>query len=157
MVKAPSCPTLIQKAAGLPDSAWGDVADDCESALPLETWVSELTYQARDRDKARRFLVNRVLVEEDIEKTDQLLEPSERYEFSFYATNMEGDPREIIRFYNARATVEKRIKEARLGFNLDKLTSGLFVVNLAYLHFIMVAYNLLWWFRDSFPHTKEAL
>ena len=154
VVKAPSYPTLVQKATELPGSAWEDVTDKGESSLALETWVSEFAYQARDWDRPRRFLVKRVLVEDE-KKENQLFEPGERYEFRFYATNMEGDPWGIIRFYDARATVENRIKETKLGFNLDKLPSGLFRVNQVYLHFVMLAYNLLWWFKSSFPLGKK--
>jgi len=154
VVKAPSYPTLVQKATELPGSAWEDVTDKGESSLALETWVSEFAYQARDWDRPRRFLVKRVLVEDE-KKENQLFEPDERYEFRFYATNMEGDPWGIIRFYDARATVENRIKETKLGFNLDKLPSGLFRVNQVYLHFVMLAYNLLWWFKSSFPLGKK--
>ncbi len=154
VIKAPSYQPLIQEAQRLSDSAWEDVTDKGESSLAIETWVSEFWYQARDWDRPRRFLVKRVLVEDE-KKHSQLFEPAERCEFSFYATNMEGDPWELIKFYDARATIENRIKETKLGFNLDKLPSGLFRVNQVYLHFVMLAYNLLWWFKSSFPLGKK--
>lgn len=149
VVKVPSYPNLIREAMGLAPSAWREVTDEGEFCLPLRTWVSEMRYNGR------RLLIKRVLVEEEKEKDNGLFEPGERYEFSFYITNMEGDPWEIIGFYNARATVENRIKEAKLGFRLDKLPSGLFRVNVIYLHFVMLAYNLLWWFKDSLLLGKK--
>lgn len=149
VVKVPCYPSLIRKAMELSSSAWKEVTDEGEFCLPLRTWVSEMRYNGR------RLLIKRVLVEEDDNNHDQLFEPGERYEFSFYATNIDGEPWEIIGFYYQRATVENRIKEAKLGFSLDKLPSGLFMVNVVYLHFVMLAYNLLWWFKDSFPMPKK--
>ncbi|MEO0256312.1 MAG: transposase, partial [candidate division WOR-3 bacterium] len=35
------------------------------------------------------------------------------------------------------------------------LPSGLFRVNVIYLHFVMLAYNLLWWFKDSLLLGKK--
>ena len=145
VVKVPSYSTLTSEAMRLSDSSWVKV----DREICPNTWLAEMTFHGR------RVIVKRVLVEKKDEEKEGLFEPGESYEFSFYATNMDGSPWEIIRFYYQRATIENRIKESKLGFHADRLPSRLMRANIVYLHFVMLAYNLLWWFKSRMPLCEK--
>ena len=54
---------------------------------------------------------------------------------------------ELEGWHRAKANVENRIKEAKLGFGLDNLPCRSFHANWAYLLLTLLAYNLLCWLR----------
>jgi len=64
------------------------------------------------------------------------------------ATNREGTPAEIVRWYNQRGeTSENRIKELKLGFGLDRLLCGTFAANAVFFRIGVFAYNLFVLFK----------
>lgn len=78
------------------------------------------------------------------------VEPATLTEYSFYVTNTsekELDKLSCCRFYSNRATVENRIKEQKLGFNLDKLPVHNKRGNEVYILLAALAYNILNWFK----------
>jgi len=90
-------------------------------------------------------------------KKGRPLEPSFRVEYSFYVTNIsdkELDTLSCYRFYKNRATVENRIKEQKLGFNLDKLPVHNKQGNEVYILLAALTYNILNWFK-RFLFPKE--
>ena len=61
------------------------------------------------------------------------------------------------RLYNNRATVENRIKEQKLGFNLNKLPVHNKKGNEVYILLVALAYNILNWFkRFLFPEEFKS-
>ena len=54
---------------------------------------------------------------------------------------------ELERWHRAKANVENRIKEAKLGLGLDNLPCRGFHANWAYLLCTLLAYNLLCWLK----------
>ena len=77
-------------------------------------------------------------------------DPPYAVEYSFYVTNIsksELDKLSCYRFYNNRATVETRIKEQKLGFNLDKLAVHNEEGNEVYILLVALDYNVLTWFK----------
>jgi len=78
------------------------------------------------------------------------VEPPFIVEYRFYVTNIsksELDKLSCYRFYNNRATVENRIKEQKLGFNLDKLAVHNKEGNEVYILLVALTYNILNWFK----------
>lgn len=78
-------------------------------------------------------------------------------EYRFYVNNIskeELDELSCYRFYNNRATVENKIKEQKLGFNLDKLPVHNKKENEVYILFVALTYNILNWF-NRFLLPKE--
>jgi len=69
------------------------------------------------------------------------------FQFTFIATNMSLQPRNVIRFYFQRGHMENFIKEAKNGFACHKMSSTGFESNAVKLQLAMLAYNFNNWFR----------
>jgi hypothetical protein len=69
------------------------------------------------------------------------------FQFTFIATNMSLQPRNVIRFYFQRGHMENFIKEAKNGFVCHKMSSTSFETNAVKLQLAMLAYNFNNWFR----------
>jgi hypothetical protein len=96
----------------------------------------EFMYQASSWDRARRVVVK-------MERpAGELL-----FQFTFIATNMELQPKNVVRFYFQRGHMENFIKEAKNGFSCDKMSSTDFESNVVKLQIAMLAYNFNNWFR----------
>jgi DDE family transposase len=64
---------------------------------------------------------------------------------------------ELECWHRAKANVENRIKEAKLGFGLDNLPCRGFRANWAYLLVTLLAYNLLCWLKLlALPHGERS-
>lgn len=66
---------------------------------------------------------------------------------TFIVTNMELQDEDIVRFYCNRGRMENFIKECKLGFHMDSMSSHSMTVNANRLQISMLAYNLFQWFR----------
>ena len=51
------------------------------------------------------------------------------------------------RFYVRRSTVEKTIRELLYDLPLSQIPTGEWVANVAYFHLLLLAYNLVHWFK----------
>lgn len=69
------------------------------------------------------------------------------YMYTFIVTNMELDPERLIQFYCNRGRMENFIKESKIGFDFDSMSSQRKIVNANRLQISMLAYNLFNWFR----------
>ena len=69
------------------------------------------------------------------------------HHYTFIVTNMELQDEDIIRFYCNRGRMENFIKECKLGFHMDSMSSHSMTVNANRLQISMLAYNLFQWFR----------
>ena len=67
--------------------------------------------------------------------------------YTFIVTNMDSSPEDIVRFYANRGTMENMIKEGKLGFHMDSMSSHNMVVNANKLQISVLAYNLFNWFK----------
>ena len=65
------------------------------------------------------------------------------YEYRVVITNMAWEARRLVRWHRERATSENWIKELKGGFGLERLPSGRFESNAAYLAIVALAYNLV--------------
>ena len=110
--------------------------------------AAEFSHQAHGWPKARRFVVIRRPIPEDPEEAAQLkLFQDRRYAYEVLVTNLKLSPWRVWRFYAPRATVEKTIRELLYDLPLSQIPTGQWVANVAYFHVMMLAYNLVHWFK----------
>ena len=110
--------------------------------------AAEFRYRGSWR-KERRMVVIREEITEDKKKEPKLFE-LKGYSFQVIVANIEEEkPEEVWRFYNDRANVENMIKEGILGYGLDVTPSHWYGGNAAHFFLVMLAYNLMNWFKEK--------
>jgi hypothetical protein len=113
-----------------------DNALDGTSLDKRQVYVAEVKYQAKSWNRERRVIIK-------MEKpAGELL-----FNFTFIITNLELEPKDIIRIYCNRGHMENFIKEAKNGFACKKMSSTNFGANEVKLQISMLAYNFNNWFR----------
>jgi len=112
---------LRKIASSLPDSQWEEIEKD-------SLYLTEIQYAYDTWKKERRMIIKKSIFsspdynDKDRDIFGKPVEPPFIVEYSFYVTNIpkeEIDKLSCWRLYNNRATVENRIKEQKLGFNLS--------------------------------------
>ena len=108
--------------------------------------AAECRYQPTRGPRAYRFVVIRRPFPD--EPTEQLtLFQLGQYAYQVLVTNLPLHPLTVWRFYNARAGIE-RIRRALKGdYPLGKIPSHHFAANEVYFHLLLLAYNLVNWFK----------
>lgn len=108
--------------------------------------TAEFSYQPHGWSHPYRFVVIRRPKPED--PTEQLsLFPIGRYVYQVFVTNLNLKPINVWRFYNRRAAVELIIKELKGDYPLAKIPTKHWLANEAYFHLLLLAYNLINWFK----------
>jgi hypothetical protein len=108
--------------------------------------VAEFRYQPTHWPRLYRFVVVRRLQPE--EPTDQLtLFKLGRYHYQVLVTNLPLRPLNLWRFYNDRAGVELLIKQLKGDYAMGNIPTRHFFANETYFHLLLLAYNLVNWFR----------
>ncbi len=103
------------------------------SILDLERQFDEFDYRAGSWKKERTVVL-------------QNERPAGKLLFTplFIVTNMEGIiPEIIVKMYKKRGLMENFIKEAKLGFFMDKTDSSKFVINEARMWLGVLSYNII--------------
>ena len=99
-------------------------------------FYKEISYRAATWNKSRRVIVK-------LERPEgELL-----FRYSFIVTNLSYRPKNIVKFYQNRGTMENFIKEGKNGFAFDQLSSPDFYTNATKLQIALLAYNFANWFR----------
>ena len=113
--------------------------------------VGEFRYQGYQWEEARRMVVIREEIKEGAAKKKQpKLFELKGYSYQVIVTNIEEwSPEEVWRFYNKRACVENMIKEGMMGYGLDVAVSHYYGANVAHFFLVMLAYNLMNWFKEG--------
>jgi hypothetical protein len=116
--------------------------------------VASFDWQPKTWKQQRRFVVRR----DPIEVGEQLSLDGGGYHYYVLVTNeLERSPDELERWHRAKANVENRIKEAKLGLGLDNLPCRGFHANWAYLLCTLLAYKLLVWLKLlALPQRERA-
>ena len=110
--------------------------------------TAEFSFQAHGWPKARRFVVIRRPIPQDPEEEAQLtLFRDRRYAYEVLVTNLKLSPWRVWRFYAPRAIVEKTIRELLYDLPLGQIPTSRWLSNVAYFHAMMLAYNLVHWFK----------
>ena len=116
--------------------------------------TAELTAALNTWDKARRFVVSRVLKDEKDRKQLSFLE-GEEYDYFFFVTNTELSSVEVVEFYEKRGNCENYIKEAKYDMAVGHLLLQSFWANEAIFQLMMLAYNLFLLFKMDFAKGTE--
>jgi hypothetical protein len=108
--------------------------------------AAEFRYQPTRWPKPYRFVVIRRPQPE--EPTSQLtLFKLGRYHYQVLVTNLPLRPLNLWRFYNDRAGVELLIKQLKGDYALGSIPTRHFFANETYFHLLLLAYNLVNWFK----------
>jgi Transposase DDE domain group 1 len=108
--------------------------------------VAEFRYQPTRWPRPYRFVVIRRPQPE--EPTEQLtLFKLGRYHYQVLVTNLPLRPLNLWRFYNDRAGVELLIKQLKGDYALGSIPTRHFFANETYFHLLLLAYNLVNWFK----------
>lgn len=123
-----------------------------------EVEVGEFRYQGYKWKEARRMVVIREEIKEGAARKKQpKLFDLKGYSYQVIVTNIEEwSPEEIWRFYNQRACVENMIKEGMMGYGLDIAVSHYYGANVAHFFLVMLAYNLMNWFKEGVLGQKKV-
>lgn len=126
---------LLAVIEALPDHAWTNLPDD----YPLSE-VAEVRYQPSRWAKGYRYVVKRQLREK---KNGDLY-----WQYHVFVTNDGPTPAPELEVWHLRhADMENRIKEHKSDLGLEKLPTGRFHANWAYLLIGQLAFNLFAWFK----------
>jgi len=107
---------------------------------------AQFFYQPFGLKKRYRYVVVRRSQSE--ETSDQLtLFKLGQYFFQVFVTNLGLQPLNVWRFYNGRAGMERIIRELKGGYHLGKIPTQHFLANETYFHLLLLAYNLVNWFK----------
>jgi Transposase DDE domain group 1 len=108
--------------------------------------AAEFKYQPHRWPHHFRFVVIRRPQPEEI--TAQLtLFKLGRYHYQVLVTNLELQPLNLWRFYNDRAGIELIIRELKSAYALGAIPTRQFFANETYFHLLLLAYNLINWFK----------
>lgn len=119
--------------------------------------AGEFRYQPYGWPRPYRFVViRRALAEEPSEQLTVLTVG--RHTYQVLVTNLRCAPATVWHRYNGRAAVELIIKELKADYPLAKIPTGHFAANEAYFHLLLLAYNLVNWFkRLCLPPAYQSL
>jgi hypothetical protein len=145
--------------------------------VPIQPWVQKKIGQVKDwtdigggaetaecayvfkKDVSLRmvFVRQRVKVNSSPRKQLKLLNTGNvKYDYQVILTNGEKEPAEVWRDYNKRACCENFIKEGIYGFGLDKVVSHSYGGNYAWFELLMLAYNLMNFFKEEVLNQKKV-
>jgi hypothetical protein len=79
-----------------------------------------------------------------------------KYDYQVIVTNSEKEAMDVWRYYNKRACCENFIKEGIYGFGLDKVVSHSYAANYAWFELLMLAYNLMNFFKEEVLNQKKV-
>jgi hypothetical protein len=105
-------------------------------------------------DKARRFVVSRVLKPEKDRAQLSLLQGDE-YEYFFFVTNTELPSEKVVISYEKRGNAENYIKEAKYDMAVGHLLLKSFWANEAVFQMMMLSYNLFLLFKFDSLNISE--
>lgn len=110
--------------------------------------VGEFQYQPLRWKRACRFVVVRRPIPEDpVEAAQLTLFKDRRYAYTVLVTNLDLDPWRLWTFYRPRAIIEKDIRELLYDLPLGKIPTSDWVANVAFFQTVLMAFNLVHWFK----------
>jgi hypothetical protein len=78
-----------------------------------------------------------------------------KYDYQVITTSSDKDAADVWRYYNQRACCENFIKEGIYGFGLDKVVSHSYAGNYTWFELLMLAYNLMNFFKEEVLNQKK--
>lgn len=123
--------------------------------------VAEFQFMPRRWLAEHRFVMVRRPIPQETEDANQLtLFRVGRYAYSAFVTNLDLQPWSIWQAYRRRANVERTIRELLNYFSLNKIPTQQWVANVAFLQLLLLAYNLVHWFKRlclPSPYTSATV
>lgn len=114
----------------------------------LGHWQSaQFYYQPQGWSQAHRFIVIRRPQADNDQDQQLTLWQLKNYWYHVLVTDLPLTPPAAWRFYCQRARCELDIRELKEGFPLGKIPSQNFLANQAHFHLILLAYDLVNWFK----------
>ncbi|MBI3335077.1 MAG: IS1380 family transposase [Candidatus Portnoybacteria bacterium] len=108
--------------------------------------AAEFNYTPFNWENPHRFIVIRRPLPE--KESDQLtLFTLTRYAYQVFVTNLDIQPEHVWYFYRGRAGIEVFIKELKQDYALAKIPTRNFMANQVYFQLLLLAYNLVNWFK----------
>jgi hypothetical protein len=116
--------------------------------------VASFAWRPKTWERERRFVVRR----DPLAAGEQLrLGGGDYHYWALVTSDDERTADEVECWHRAKANVENRIKEAKLGLGLDNLPCRSFHANWAYLLCTLLGYNLLCWLKLlALPERERA-
>jgi hypothetical protein len=137
-IGAPQIASVKARIAEIPADDWRP------SSYRAGSEVASFNWQPKTWKQQRRFVVRR----DPIPTGEQLrLDDRDYHHYVLVTNDQQRSADELEQWHRAKANVENRIKEAKLGFGLDNLPCRSFHANWAYLLCTLLAYNLLCWLK----------
>lgn len=137
-VGAPLIASVRARITDIPEEEWQP------SSYREGSQVASVEWQPKTWRQARRFVVRR----DPLEQGEQLtLEGKEWHYWALVTNDRARSADELESWHRAKANVENRIREAKLGLGLDNLPCRGFHANAAYLLCTLIAYDLLVWLK----------
>ena len=120
-------------------------------------WAGEFQYCPQGWHGPRRFVVIRRPVPQEPSAQLTLFQMG-GYTYQALVTNLSLQPLNLWRFYNQRARAELIIRELKYAYALGKIPTRDFQANEAFFQVVLLAYNLLNWFKRLCvpPHLQRA-
>ncbi len=109
-------------------------------------WAAEFRYCPHGWPGPRRFVVIRRPVPAEPSVQLHLFQMG-GYSYQLLVTNLGLTPLHLWRFYNQRARAELIIRELKDAYALGKIPTKDFQANEAFFQIVLLAYNLLNWFK----------
>ena len=147
-IGAPQIRSVKARIAAIPAGDWRP------SSYRAGSEVASFSWRPKTWKRERRFVVRR----DPIEPGEQLsLDGGDYHYYALVTNDHERSADELERWHRAKANVENRIKEAKLGLGLDNLPCRGFHANWAYPLCTLLAYNLLCWLKLHALPARERL
>lgn len=147
-VSAPMNAPLRDVVLKIPEDKWVEAFD--EKGKPIS--VARIEYKPKswsqdpygEGDKKYTFIISRRLKQNH---KQEVLFQEAKYKYFAYITNKAGSVIEQYKFCVERCTLERCIKETKLGFDMDSLPCMEYQANVAYIGHVQLAYNLMIFFK----------
>lgn len=108
--------------------------------------VATFPYQPYGWKKPHRFIAIRRKLPQK-EEDQMSLFTIDRYSYQVFVSNLSLKPENVWYFYKGRANVEKQIRELKEDYALAKIPTKTFRANQMYFHLLLLAYNIISWFK----------
>lgn len=122
--------------------------------------VAHTIFKPTTWDKGRRFvIVRRPKPQSEEEQAQLTLWEFKDYFYHAFVTDLSLKPAAVYRFYTGRANAELDIRELKRSLPLGKVPTARFTANAAHFELILLAYDLMNWFRrlclsGSWQHAR---
>jgi hypothetical protein len=115
-------------------------------SVSTEVQTAEFYYQPIRWFHPYRFVVIRRPQPEESDQQLTLFKLGS-YHYQVLVTNLDLRPLNVWRFYNGRAGIERIIRDLKGDYPLGKIPTRHFFANDTYFHLLLLAYNLVNWFK----------